>query len=66
MMNWWKNGNPKAKAGQGNPSGRAKGNTSDHAQRIATETLREYNVATSHRHPERVMRYAGLTGNCKK
>ncbi len=63
-MNWWKNG--KAKSNRyANPSGSLESNDSKHAQRIGAETLREYNAPTSHRHPDRVIMYAELTGNCK-
>ena len=36
-----------------------------HAQRIGTETFKEYNVPTSHRQLEQLIRYAELIGNNK-
>jgi hypothetical protein len=65
-MNWGKNGNPKFKKEQGNPSGSVRSNDLSHAQRIGSETLREYNLPTSPRHLDQVKRYAELMGNHKK
>ena len=63
-MNRWKNGKAKSLR-HANPSGSISSKELIHAQRIGSETLREYNLPTSHRHLEQVNRYAELIGNYK-
>ena len=52
-------------AGHGNQSGSVRSNNLSHAQRIGSETFKEYNLPKSHRQLTELKRYAELVGNYK-